>query len=848
MGKIRSEFSRGSDRVPIAVRSYLRAGHWADRLCKLAFTQGWRLLEEYEEGPAQVSVISSEDPRLAESATPPGSPTGATGAWVELIESSAADPTVSRPGLVSILPADADDRIWVTVVENAARAGVVVQQHCQRIEHLLEVSATDAMTGLFNRSHMLSSLEREFKRFERSGEPLSCIMIDIDHFKNINDTYGHSFGDKILVTFAELLGASIRDSDILGRYGGEEFLCLVPSTDLEGACALAEKLRLAIESKVFAVSFFNLELTASFGVSSSSLAEVTGPDQLLQWSDRALYRAKQSGRNRVCVADGAHPSSADPSSSRSASPAATDKPVVLLAHSRIEELVFYHALKAGGVFEVVEMSTAEEALDYLTRHTPSAALIESELPPKSGWDLLRRIRSRTGDDYFPVAIIQPPGVTAIEDMAYRAGADDVLSDRIGYSELSRRLQVFLRLRLLHQRFQETYDRLTAARARLVKAERLSALGQMASGVAHDFNNVLSAILGRTQMLMRDFKDERLHSALEVIQSAASDGAQTIKRIQDFSRSISSLDSSPLVVADVVRDCVQLTRVRWKDEAEHRGVKYRVHTDVDSCLTTLGNPTELREVFTNLIINALDAMPDGGVVEIHSRAPEGSERFFVEVRDDGAGMEPEVVQRVFEPFFTTKSERGTGLGLSIIYGIITRMGGQIEVRSRPGQGTTFRLWFLPPKPSEATEDYSRVSVPVEVSLQSAPCKLSVLVVEDEPSVRDLFVDVLREEGHSVQAASCAREAMSICADHVFDAVLTDLGMPDLPGWDVARYVKERSSRTCVILTSGWGDEFSPEYLDRRGVDHWLPKPVSLDELFALLRSVEPLEANQDRGTA
>ena len=821
----------------------------ASRLQHLALARGWIVLHSKDPTEPDVSI------RLAGSDAAGPKDRGQDdswwleGSWVELCEKGSESRPSGEDELVHRLPVDSNDDLWITVIENAAHVGRAVRRRREKIQHLHHASTTDAMTGVYNRTHLLSVLSKEYKRFQRSGEPLSCFLIDIDHFKNINDTYGHKFGDEILIAFSQLLRDSIRESDIIGRYGGEEFLCILPNTNLDGACALAEKLRSTIEARIFSEGFFNIDLSGSFGVASTTSADITNSEQLLQWADRALYRAKQSGRNRVCLADEKIGVSATHAGVHHLLHSEGDKPVLLLAHQHYEDLLFYHSLARRGSFELVTMTDGDAVLNYLSKNPPTIALIQATLPPLGGGELVRRIRGRMTDHYFPIAILQPADLTAHQDTSYHAGADDILSEMISVSEFERRMQVFLRLKLLHERFTETYDRLTAARARLVKAERLSALGQMASGVAHDFNNVLSAILGRTEQLLRAHgEDESLSKELSVIQKAASDGAKTIKRIQEFSRSISHLDSMAVPLADIVDDCLQLTRVKWKDEAGKLGIKYEIENKVDPSLATSANPTELREVFMNLIINALDAMNEGGKLEIRSRRPKGSDRFLIEVRDDGPGMEAEVAKRIFEPFFTTKNERGTGLGLSITYGIVTRMGGKIEVRSAPGRGTVFQLWFLPPEKQEENLELERVSVPVEVTLQAHGPKLAVLVVDDEESVRDLFVDVLREEGHTVFEADCARKAMELATLHHLEAVITDLGMPDLPGWDVARFVKDRSPGTFVVLTSGWGDDFSEEYLAARGVDRWLPKPVSLDELFSLLRSVQPIADDKDRESA
>lgn len=825
------------EEFPVAVQLLNLTDAHADRCRRLARERGWVFLGPEDTSPPDVLITPYGGTRRDESregAVKRGPRTPQV--WL-VEEGMEIDPPTS-PDLIQCLPAASADAIWIALIENAVHMGRMLSRFYERIHHLQEVSTTDALTGLYNRMHLLRVLSNEYKRYQRTGASLSCIMIDLDHFKNINDTYGHSFGDQILSAFAQLLSDTIRESDIIGRYGGEEFLCVLPNTDIEGACAVAEKLRRVVEARVFTEGFFNIEITASFGVSSTS-PDVTTEGGLVQLADRALYRAKQTGRNRVCLADGRRPG-ATVKSGGSEEIGGSGKPTILVAHPNPEALQFYKALEENRQFNVVHVDNSDDALKWLTLHTPAAALFRANLRPVNGWDLIDRIRSKTSDSYYPIAILESETGSTEHLAENRTGADDVFSEAIGEDEFSRRIRVFLRLKLLHDRFNETYERLTGARARLVKAERLSALGQMASGVAHDFNNVLSTILGRTERLLRTHGHERIGEELRAVHKAAADGAKSVRRIQEFSRTISDMDASPQSIAEIIEDCIELTRVRWKDEAEKNGIRIKISNRVDPSLLASANPSELREIFVKLFVNAIDAMPEGGDLILRSVEPTGDQRFLIELEDTGVGMEPAVAKRVFEPFFSTKTEGGTGLGLSIVYGIITRLGGMIEVESEPSIGTTFRLWFPRAEPVEEAEPRRTVApMPVELEVHPRGPELRVLVVEDEASVRDLFVDVLAEEGFTVDEAECARDAISLMKNRLYDAVLTDLGMPDLPGWDVARVAKEKCPQTCVLLTSGWGDDYSEDFLKGRGVDHWLPKPVSLDELFNVLRTVEPV---------
>jgi diguanylate cyclase (GGDEF)-like protein len=159
---------------------------------------------------------------------------------------------------------------------------------------------TDTLTGLYNRRGFFELSQREIDRVRRFGHPLSAIMLDIDHFKLVNDTYTHAVGDEVLRLLAERLRNSLREVDILGRYGGEEFVILLPETDLFGACTIAERLRKSVEETGLTTSTGPISITVSLGVTRAT-PSTTDLSELLNQADIALYAAKQAGRNRVEV-------------------------------------------------------------------------------------------------------------------------------------------------------------------------------------------------------------------------------------------------------------------------------------------------------------------------------------------------------------------------------------------------------------------------------------------------------------------------------------------------------------------------------------------------------------------
>ncbi len=160
----------------------------------------------------------------------------------------------------------------------------------------------DALTGLLNRSAILQAAEREFLRSERTGQPVSLVLLDIDHFKDINDNYSHAVGDAVLVELAHRTVAKMRPYEDFGRLGGEEFLAVLSPCDWPGAGRMAERVRAAIADEEFQIEGMRIPVTASFGVAASTQLSKADPERLLKLADAALYRAKRNGRDRVELA------------------------------------------------------------------------------------------------------------------------------------------------------------------------------------------------------------------------------------------------------------------------------------------------------------------------------------------------------------------------------------------------------------------------------------------------------------------------------------------------------------------------------------------------------------------
>ena len=364
------------------------------------------------------------------------------------------------------------------------------------------------------------------------------------------------------------------------------------------------------------------------------------------------------------------------------------------------------------------------------------------------------------------------------------------------------------------------------RERAARADKLRALGQLASGVAHDFNNSLAAILGRAQLILRRVKDEDLIRSLGIIVTAAEDAAATVRRIQTFARKSVDAELELLDIGGLLGDAIEITRTRWENEARAAGLNVDVTLSAEAGLFVRGNASELREVFVNLIVNAVDAMPGGGKLTICSQLKGGCLR--LRFADTGTGMKEEVRERVFEPFYTTKGVLGTGLGLAVSYGIIERHKGSISVESKPGKGTTFYIDLPLAESGESVADDNRP--------ETRSPSLSVLVVDDEPFVRETLADMLVDLDHKVVTADCGRDALAkVCSDD-FDLVFTDLAMPEMDGWETAREIHKHRPDLPIVLVTGYGATAQPPSGELDLVACIISKPFDFDQVTGTIGKV------------
>lgn len=345
------------------------------------------------------------------------------------------------------------------------------------------------------------------------------------------------------------------------------------------------------------------------------------------------------------------------------------------------------------------------------------------------------------------------------------------------------------------------------------------MGEIAAGVAHNFNNVLGGILARAQLLQMATDMTEVRQGLAIIEQAALDGAGIVRRLQDSARLQTATPATSVALDQVLGDALELTRPRWKDAAELRGKPIVVETAIKEVPPILGDAGGLREVVTNIILNAVESMPNGGRLRVEAGTWGGW--VTLTFSDTGTGMTDEVRRRIFDPFFTTKGAKGTGLGMSVSYAIVKRHGGEILVDSTVGHGATVRLRLPVAQPSQIPSP-----VALQVAKPSASCR--ILVVDDDAYIREVLCEILASLGHRVEAVESGQQALERFSPQAFDLVITDLGM-ELSGREVARGVKARSSCTPVILVTGWAADLDTAELRQAGVDFLLPKLFQVNEV-------------------
>ncbi len=529
-------------------------------------------------------------------------------------------------------------------------------------------------------------------------------------------------------------------------------------------------------------------------------------------------------------------------------------------------------------FRLIHAESVVAGIERLALRGVDIILLDLSLPDSEGFDTFARVFAEAGDT--PIIVLSGIGDEALAVQTVQNGAQDYLVKghvdkhllvrsmqyaierqrsqqelTNAHHELERRViertaelqkantslqreiadrkRAEEALRESNRQLAEALGQLKQTQQHIIQRERLHALGRMASGIAHDFNNALAPILGFSELLLlrADTLSDpvKVKSYLRMIHTAAKDSAKVVSRLREFYRYREETEvSAPVALDELVNEVISLTQPKWKDQAQAKGINISIETELAENATVMGNETELREMLTNIVFNAVDAIAQDGVIAFRTFVQ--GNLASIQVADTGVGMSEEVRARCLEPFFSTKEQHGTGLGLGIVYGILRRHEGDIRITSEPGKGTSITLSI----PMRAVEK----APPKPVVVESIPAPLRVLVVEDEPLVREVVTVYLNEDGHAVDTAKNGREGLEKFKSGEFDVVLTDRAMPEMNGDQLAAQIKLLRPDMPVILLTGFGDLMMDVGERPSGVDLIVSKPFTLNSLReALSKTVE-----------
>ncbi|GAA0731339.1 hypothetical protein GCM10008905_33520 [Clostridium malenominatum] len=353
--------------------------------------------------------------------------------------------------------------------------------------------------------------------------------------------------------------------------------------------------------------------------------------------------------------------------------------------------------------------------------------------------------------------------------------------------------------------------------KLIESEKLRAMGEMAAGIAHDINNVLTPIVGSVQLLKDNkIEDKNIVKHLKIIEICAYDGMNIANKVNMFTRKNIKNKTEVFYIDDILTDAIDLTRSKWLTESNLNGIFIDVSFDLKSKSKVKGNATELREVFVNIIRNAIDSIKDEGKIEIITE--EIGNTVFIKIRDNGIGMNEEILKRLFEPFFTTKGNKGSGLGLSLSYKIIQNHGGEIKIDSKENMGTCFNINLPICNEAEVEKKSNEEAINFDGNM---------LIIDDQNQIRNVISDMIKSI-IDCRIKSCDNDNIEEeLKRRKYDIIICDYSMPGMNGIQVAQIAKKLNKKVYFCLMTGW---FGGLEVDRNeNVDLVLSKPIDKEKL-------------------
>ncbi len=494
-----------------------------------------------------------------------------------------------------------------------------------------------------------------------------------------------------------------------------------------------------------------------------------------------------------------------------------------------------------GLNEFVSTTDSRKAVELFREYQPDIVLLDLMMPYLNGFEVLDRINSLIPPDQLvPVIILTADITPATRNRALKSGARDFLTKPLDPDELILRCRNLLEMRHLHIGLEQqkrklearieqtsvsletTLEELKLSRSLSLYQDRLHVFAEMTGGVIHDFNNCLSILKGYSDLLQMEGMLDDPGNALEMLghmSTAASDAAGVVGRLRHFYNPDKNDDKClPEDLSGLLKEAADLSRMKWEAGAAGSDLTIDLRFELDHTAPLLCNAAQVREMFINVIFNAIDAMPSGGIITLRSIDTESG--VHIEIEDTGIGMPEEIRLKCLDPFFSTKGEKGTGLGLAMVNRIVAEHGGTLSIRSRTGEGTVFLIDL--PRSANRTGQTG-------MTLSRIHRPLRILFAEDNDSVREVVRRFLEADGHSVTAVANGWDASNVFSPDHHDLVVTDLSMPRMNGESLADHIKAISPATPVIMITGFDSLMLPGGSTPASVDSLRSKPVSRNDL-------------------